>query len=232
MVAMMCQELNVATAATFHTPKCCKVKNIGLFAHGMHYGLAMNRDNSYDRGLTDGRAGRRPSNVRGLALSVSDVLTQDVAVQLFACNAGNSSAQDGGWAEPTSGDQGGEASYAAKLQEALDATGKESSVYAHITAGHTTENVSARVFGADAESVVGDGESASLFDIVFPPAFVAEQAIRNGWTVDTARGKLWRFFKNQIYQDGGPRGSEGMELFTDIDDKSDEFQDRFEESYS
>jgi hypothetical protein len=232
MIGQMFLEFAGGHASSLRLPKSCKVKNIGLFAHGMHYGLAMNRDNSYDRGMTDGRAGRRPSNIRGLALSVSDVLTDDVAVQLFACNAGNSDSNDGSWAQPTTGDQGGEASYAAKLQEALDATGKESSVYAHITAGHTTENVSARVFGADAETVVGDGESASIFDIVFPPPFIAEQAIRNGWTVDETRGKLWRFFKNQIYRGGAPRGNEGMQLFTDIDDKSEEFQDRFEEAYS
>jgi hypothetical protein len=232
MIAQMFMGIGFAYGSMSYIPKCCKVKNVALFAHGMHYGLSMNKDNLYDSGLTDGRAGWRASNVRGLALSVSDVLTQDVAVQLFACNAGNSDSSDGSWAQPEMGDQGGETSYAAKLQEALDATGKRSTVYAHVTAGHTTENVSARVFGADAETVVGDGESASLFDIVFPPVFVAEQAIRNGWTVDQARDKLWRFFKDQIYRGGAPRGNEGMQLFTNIDGKSDEFQDRFEEAYS
>lgn len=229
MVDAMCSELGQAASSPAQVPKFCKIRNVALFAHGMHYGLSMNRQNSYNHGLTDGRAGWRESNVRGLALTASGVLTEDVRVQLFACNAGSSERGDGDWNQPTAGDQGGEESYASKLQEALNATGKDSTVFAHITAGHTTENVSARVFGAEAERAGEGGTSASLLDVVFPADYVAAQAEERGWTVEQTREKLWKFLKKQIYRGSAPRGSEGMELFSDIEGMGEEMRTRFDD---
>ena len=229
MVDSMSTELGLPGRESAQIPKFCKIRNVALFAHGMHYGLSMNRENSYNRGLTDGRAGSNPSNIRGLALTASGVLTEDVRVQLFACNAGASTRDDGDWNQPTAGDQGGEESYAAKLREALDATGKESTVFAHITAGHTTENLSARVFGAQAEEAAPGATSASLMDVVFPPEYVAAQAEARGWTVEQTRTKLWKFLKRQIYKGSAPRGSEGMELFSDVEAMAVEMQSRFDD---
>ena len=115
------------------------------------------------------------------------------------------------------------------LREALDATGKESTVFAHITAGHTTENLSARVFGAQAEEAAPGATSASLMDVVFPPEYVAAQAEARGWTVEQTRTKLWKFLKRQIYKGSAPRGSEGMELFSDVETMAVEMQSRFDD---
>ena len=229
MSETMRAELGLPGSGATEVPKFCKIQNVALFGHGMHYGMSMNRDNSYNRGLTDGRAGSRESNVRGLALAAASVLTEDVRVQLFACNAGSSTRSDGDWNEPRAGDQGGEESYAAKLREALDETGKESSVFAHITAGHTTENVSARVFGAHAQDAAPGGTSASLLDVIFPPEYMASQAEARGWSVAQTRSKLWLFLKRQIYRGSSPRGNEGMKLFSDIEGMSAELRERFED---
>jgi hypothetical protein len=229
MVHAMSSELGLPGWNGAQVPKFCKIRNVALFAHGMHYGLSMNSENSYNHGLTDGRAGWRESNVRGLALSAAGVLTEDVRVQLFACNAGSSERGDGDWNQPSAGDQGGEESYAAKLQEALNATGKDSTVFAHITAGHTTENISARVFGAQAEEAAEGGTSASLLDVVFPADYIAAQAETRGWSVKQTRSKLWSFLKKQIYRGSAPRGSEGMELFSDIEGMGEEMRNRFDD---
>ena len=152
------------------------------------------------------------------------MLHQEVAVQLFACNAGLTPGESQNWHLPNEGPQGGQGSYAHKLQQALAAQGKDASVFAHITAGHTTENFSARVFGAEAERVVGDGNIASLFDLVFHPSYVAMCAYSMDLSVAEVREKMWkeailpnmytRVLRNGRYE-SVIKGDLGSKIFTD-----------------
>ena len=221
---------------------CCFVKNLSLFAHGIQTGVSINRAGSYKAGLHDGRSMQgdgvssydldQGSTVKGFVQSVAGVLAPNVDVQLFACNAGLSPDVEGeDWSRPDAGPQGGQDSFAQHFLEALQAEGMDqSSVFAHITAGHTTENFSARVFGARAEEVNGDGASASLFDLVYTPDYVASQvtAMGDGATVEDVRKRMWRVVLREMYLDGGPRGDLGMQLFTDLDKTRAEFQRAWE----
>ncbi|MEC9070783.1 MAG: hypothetical protein VX938_00330 [Myxococcota bacterium] len=225
---------------------CCFVKNLSLFAHGIQTGLSMNQAGSYRSGLHDGRSVQEDgvssydlnqgSTVKGFVQSVAGVLAPDVDVQLFACNAGLSPNVEGeDWSRPDPGPQGGEDSFAYHFLEALRAEGMDdSSVFAHITAGHTTENFSARVFGARAEEVNGEGASASLFDLVYTPDYVAAQvtALGNGATVADVRKRMWRVVLREMYRDGAPRGDLGMKLFTDLDRTRTHFQQVWDASLS
>ena len=223
-------------------PPWCSVKNLSLFAHGIATGLSLNKKGRYSEGLHDGRSMsegspynlNQGSTVRGFVQSVSDYLASDVDVQLFACSAGLSAGEKQNWNRPEAGPQGGEDSFAQHFLEALRAEGKDdATVFAHITAGHTTENFSARVFGARSEEVNGEGVISSLFDLVFPPDFVAaEKARLNFSSIEAVREKMWnRVAMPMMYQDGAPKGRMGAELFTDLDATRLKFQAKWKEKY-
>jgi hypothetical protein len=62
---------------------------------------------------------------------------------------------------------------------------------------------------------------------------VAVQAEAAGKTVEETRAVLWLFLKSRIYGPRGtPKGNDGMELFTDIDAKSLDYQQEFSEIHS
>ena len=202
-------------------PKWCFAKNIALFAHGMHYGMSLNADNNYARGLGDERRpGSAPSNIRGFVDSVSDLLSNDVAVQLFACNtAQNDPESDPGneWVIPEWGDQGGHESFAANLNAELEAAGKNSTVYGHNRPGHVTSLATARVFGAEAEKALGQsGQSLHPFEVTFPRDFVQTelQRLSGQFTNEGAiRRRMWDFYRPILREQSS---NVGGHIFTDM----------------
>lgn len=153
-----------------------KIKNLGIFTHGMTYGLGLNSDktNSYKHGLLayDYKKGAK-ANVDDFASRIKAHLGGSARVQLFACNAGREyDAKDylkkAAYKHWQTGTKGGDNSFAAKLSEAL---GDDTSVYAHLTAGHTTRNIAAVVFGKDA----GADNGTHIFSLLYPSSFVEEQ---------------------------------------------------------
>jgi hypothetical protein len=217
-------------------PKWCFVKNVALFSHGMHYGMSLNAGNSYARGLGDERRpGSAPSNIRGFVDSVSDLLSNDVSVQLFACNtAKNDPQSDPGneWALPEWGDQGGHQSFAANLNSELEGAGKNSTVYGHNMLGHVTSLSAARIFGAEAGNALGqEGQSLHPFEVAFPRHFVdAELQRLSGSFADEAsiRRRMWDFYRPILREQSG---NVGGQLFTDLHTTTDLIRHRWIKRY-
>lgn len=218
-------------------PKWCSVKNVALFSHGMHYGMALNSNtNGYGKGLGDERRpGSAPSNIRGFVDSVSDVLTNDVAVQLFACSTAQSDPQsDVGneWVIPEWGDQGGHESFAAGLNNELHSAGKDSTVYGHNMVGHVTSLSAGRIFGAEAEKALGrPGQSLHPFELAFPREFVQSELQRlSGTFRDEAaiRRRMWDFYRPILREESGNLGGQ---LFTDVHQTTSVIRFRWIERY-
>lgn len=156
-------------------PAFTQIKNLSLFAHGEPYGVALNAENAFrskGRGLfSDSKDPLYPANVEAFARGLSPAITSDIRVQLFSCSAARDLNADPKWDEHNDGRKG-ETSFAAVLAEEL---GEDASVYSHTTAGHTTENYAARVFGKDA----GEGEGGlHLFDLMYDQSFIESELAR------------------------------------------------------
>lgn len=189
---------------TTEAPGFTRIKDLAIFAHGEEYGLGLNKSNSFrDRGLHQDMAEDNPSNVGAFVDGIASALTSDVDVQLFACTAGKDDDRTA-YQEWTTHDQGerlGEDSFAAELATEL---GEDASVWSHTTAGHTTENYAARVFGAAS----GPGEGgAHAFDLMYPDAFIQSELQRLYPTLaptvratkhDPLRELMWQHFKDCI----------------------------------
>jgi hypothetical protein len=86
------------------------------------------------------------------------------------------------WIDHDQGERRGEGSFADELNLALESAGHESSVYAHTTAGHATENFAARVYGKAGNSIgatpaAGGRKPGSphMFDVLYDEAFLLRQ---------------------------------------------------------
>ena len=109
----------------------------------------------------------------------------------------------------------GQSSVAQELSTHL---GEQSSVFAHTTTGHTSENYAARVFGAEA----GGGQGGlHMFDRLFPEAFIQSELTRLYPSLDPPqrqaqhnrlRERMWRHYRGSIGTDvpvsrfGAPMG--------------------------
>lgn len=185
-------------------PAFTQIKNLSLFAHGEPYGVALNAENAFrskGRGLfSDSTDPLYPANVEAFARGLSPAITSDIRVQLFSCSAARDLNADPKWDEHNDG-RGGETSFAAALAEEL---GEDASVYSHTTAGHTTENYAARVFGKDA----GEGEGGlHLFDLMYDETFIQSELTRlfpDKSAEELAalrtplRDQMWAHFKDSI----------------------------------
>lgn len=162
-------------AAEGDAPAWAKVKTLALFSHGVGQGMGMNANNRFaGGGLTSRDRGIYPSNIEALVRGLRGAVTADVGVQLFACLTGTESTRSAyeEWTGHAEGDRAGGGSFAAQLAEEL---GPEASVFAHTTAGHTTENFAARGFGA----VAGGGAGGlHMFEILYDAAFIASELTR------------------------------------------------------
>jgi hypothetical protein len=120
---------------------------------------------------------------------------------------------------------------ASRLQQELaTATGGSPSVYGHLTAGHTTRNPAAKIYGRDAGGVSG---GALMFDRIYDTSYINNVAATlwaenlssdqlaelTGWL----RVRMFEHFVEQIRTDSdkGWKGKGGkpiaQEMFADID---------------
>ena len=167
----------------------------------------MNPTNDFSGGgLHNTNRGVNPSNVEALARGLGDAVSTDVRVELFACNTGADDKRTNyeEWTSHKQGDRGGSSSFAASLSGAL---GPDATVSAHTTAGHTTENYAARVFGKEAG---GESGGLGLFDVMYPETFVQSELVRlfpdktddeRAKLHDSLRDQMWAHFKDAILGD-------------------------------
>lgn len=185
-------------------PAWTRVKNLALFSHGESWGMGLNESNDFSGdGLHSTQRGNNPSNIQAFADALQGAVAGGVRVQLFACSSGadadRSSYEE--WTGHTEGERHGEDSMAASMSGAF---GRDASVYAHTTVGHTTENYAARVFGA--ESGGGQG-GLHLFDSMYPASFVQSELSRlfpnhtdtqRTGRRDSLRELMWSHFKDSV----------------------------------
>lgn len=194
-------------------PAWTQVKDLGLFAHGMPYGLAMdaNKDKQYKHGLIsdapDSYSNTAP-NIASFAAGLDGALLSDVNVQLFACNAGRDYDAEDPFAKPTNKDRkrpdgqemGSENSFAYKLAEEL---GEDASVFGHLTEGHTTDNFTSLAYGKAA----GGATSKHMFNILYPDSFIDsemqrlfpnETAEQQALLRPKLRNEMWEHYKSSI----------------------------------
>ena len=181
-------------------PDWTKAQDVGLFAHGIPNAVNLNDDEySYGPGLNAESYGT--SNIQSFVDGIRGATTQDVDVQVFACSAARGVDETEAWLEHTQDRRMGQQSIAQELSTAL---GDEASVYSHTTAGHTTENYAARVFGADA----GGGQGGlHMFDLLYPESFIQSElariypqdsAERRATRHDGLRDQMWRHYRGTI----------------------------------
>lgn len=153
-----------------------KIKNLAIFAHGRpgkggkSGGLSTNKFGSFSKGILsdDNTATDTKANMEDFVDRIRSYLKSDIRVLLFACSVGRDHGEKVNrdyWFEHA---RGGQNSFAAKLASEL---GEEASVYAHMTAGHTTNNYAAAVFGKDSKGDSG----RHIFTILFPEAYIDQQ---------------------------------------------------------
>lgn len=216
-----------------------QIKHLAIFTHGMEYGIDTNPNkHTYADGLHKNHKGFPASNIPAFVKSVSEALTPDVSVQLYACSTGREEDQ-GKSSElemPQEGERRGGDSFSAHLADELrEKEHKESSVYAHINAKHTTENPYARVFGYEAGEEMG---GKSMFDMLYPseftngellklaPDLLSRSADEQEQLHGRMRAAMWRHYLDCIQGEHhrrdagkdtvfGRRTYTGMEMFQD-----------------
>ena len=178
-------------------PAFTRVRNLALFAHGMPFGIGMDKKNAF---TLHREKGLNPSNVKSFVSGLTGAVAPDVRVQLFACNAALGQNDPQEWLKPTQGERKGGDSFAAELAAEL---GPEASVYAHTAAAHTTELTSARVFGKDAG---GGGGGVHIFDLLYDEAFIQAELHRlfpDSKDVapmhDPLRAEMWLHYQSSMY---------------------------------
>lgn len=177
-------------------PAYCKVRTLALLAHGMPWGINLGREKKYNLRID------RPEEVPKFKQFVANLrpyLTADVSVPLFSCNAGremDGTEPDGVWYLSAADKQDGSSSFAAVLAAEL---GKDSSTYAHLSAGHTVNNFSARVFGKDAgRDATQNRAGIHIFHLLYPTAFSDAEAARLKADKKKVRDRMWEHFKDRM----------------------------------
>ncbi len=110
------------------------------------------------------------------------------------------------------------------MNQALEDEGKESSVYAHTTAGHTTENFAARVFGKAGEDVGEadkDGKKsggAHMFDVLYTKSYIdtkvteffpgAVSAADKAAAHEVLRELAWKHYKDAVSSEHKRKGGD------------------------
>ena len=151
--------------------------------------------------------GLNPPNIAAFARGIRDAVAPDVGVQLFACSTGHDTGRSEReeWTGHAEGERTGEGSFAAGLAEDL---GPEASVYGLTTAGHTTENYAARVFGAAA----GGAGGVHMFEVLYTEDFIQSELVplwpdgteeERAELHDPLREQMWAHYPDSI---SGERG--------------------------
>lgn len=189
-------------------PAYTKVLNLALFSHGESWGVGLNAKNDFSGGgLHNNKTnGVNPPNIEAFVRGLSDAVVKGVRVELFACSTGHDTGRSDydEWTNHTQGDKAGGDSFASSMAQAL---GKDATVSAHTTVGHTTENYAARVFGAEAG---GGAQGITLFDAMYPETYVQSELVRlfpdlssddRGARHDSLRDQMWAHFKDAVLGD-------------------------------
>lgn len=180
-------------------PAFTRVKNLALFAHGEPYGLGLNQKNEFitgGGGLHARPTAVYPANVKAFVQGLAGAVAPDVQVQLFACSAARDDNKkkesSADWQGHKQGERKGAKSFAAELAQQL---GPSATVYGHTTAGHTTENFAARVFGQGA----GPG-GLQMFDVLYDDAFIQAELRRLfALKTDEERAALYPSLREQMW---------------------------------
>lgn len=218
------------TTAPADPPAYTKVKNLALFSHGESWGMGLNASNDFSGGgLHSTTRGLNPPNVEAFVRGLSDAVVPSVRVELFACSTGHDTTRSDydEWTNHKQGDKAGGDSFASSMAQGF---GKDATVSAHTTVGHTTENYAARVFGAEAG---GGADGITLFDAMYPETYVQSELGRlfpdlgaddRGARHDSLREQMWAHFKDAILGDHKRTGKNkrypvpmGQETFTNPD---------------
>lgn len=219
------------TTTPSEPPAYTKVRNLALFSHGESWGMGLNASNDFNGGGLHNTTtrGLNPPNVESFVRGLSDAVVPGVRVELFACSTGRDTSRTSGqeWTDHTQGDRAGGGSFASSMAQAF---GPEATVSAHSTAGHTTENYAARVFGAEAG---GGTAGITLFDAMYPESFVQSEMSRLFPTLDDAgraarhdslRNQMWSHFTDSVLGEHNRPASRkrypvpmGQETFTNPD---------------
>ena len=176
-------------------PAWTRIANLAIFTHGEKWGMGLNAQNAFMRGGLHATGDPlNPPNVQAFVRGLSEAVSSNVRVQLFACLTGGGAHEMNEWGMPPEDQREGAGSFASTLAGAL---GPDASVYAHTTAGHTTENFAARIFGHDAG---GGPEGAAMFNVMYPSAFVdAELARLFSNKTDEERAQLRNSLRHQMW---------------------------------
>lgn len=210
-------------------PAFTKIKTLALFAHGMPWGMHMSANGKYNMRID---SKKETADFEMFVKAIKGPLKNDVDVNLMACNAGreaDGTEKNDVWHMSDAEKQDGSSSFGAKFAEEL---GKDASVYAHLSAGHTVNNYSARVFGADAgKDATKDKSGVHIFRLLYNDAYVTSEATRLGKTKKKVEAHMYKHYKKRMSQshsgDFSIPGAEGekdrkvnqlgAEMFTDIE---------------
>lgn len=184
------RSVNVSTPVP---PVFTRIKVLSLFAHGQPYGLNLLGSGKYNLRIDSPAELKKMQTFFG---GIRPTLTADVHANLFACHAGRETDKtepQGIWYIEDADKQDGSSSFAATLAAEL---GKDSSVYAHLSAGHTVDNYSARVFGKQAgkDATVSRG-GVHIFYLLYPDSFRDAEAVRLGKTREKTRAHMLKHYK-------------------------------------
>jgi hypothetical protein len=177
-------------------PAFTKIKRLCLFSHGMQWGMHLGASGRYNLRI-DSEAERK--KFKEFIAGIKGTLAADVVVDLFACNAGRESdgtEKDGVWGYDAAKKQDGSSSFAAAMAEEL---GKDASVYGHLSAGHTVNNYSARVFGKDAgKDATKDKGGVHTFDLLYPQTFIDSEATRLKKDAKAVKTQMWKHYTQRM----------------------------------
>lgn len=182
--------------ANLALPAYTKVRTLALLAHGMPWGINLGREKKYNLRI-DSADG--VSKFKQFVAGIRPYLTDDVNVPLFSCNAGreaDGTEPEGVWYLSEADKQDGNSSFSAALAAEL---GPNASCYGHLSAGHTVNNFSARVFGKDAgRDATKDKRGIHIFHLLYPTTFSNTEATRLGKDKTKVRNHMWAHFKDRM----------------------------------
>lgn len=174
-------------------PAFTKINRLCLFSHGMQWGMHLSEGGRYNLRIDSAEETKKFQAFIG---GIRGTLSSDVVVDLFACNAGRESdgtEKAGVWYIDEANKQDGSSSFAAAMAAEL---GKDATVYGHLSAGHTVNNYSARVFGAKAgKDATKDKGGVHIFDLLYPSTFVDSEALRLKKDKKAVREQMQKHYK-------------------------------------
>lgn len=144
------------------------IHHLAIFTHGWHTGL---------------RLGSFSGGANAFVAQLSGVLTHDVTIGMYGCNAAGSDVHDPG------------PSFAQNVTEGLAHAGHDVRVFGHDNAAHTTLNPRGREFRATAGQTT-PAKGHSNHDMVFPASYRAQQVARIAREMNVPPADVDRVFED------------------------------------